>query len=195
MNFSQHVKEEKIKARYNNLQEVRQNIKQPWVTQKINNYIEKWDGLFTYEQIEQEILTNDLVASMFCKDPGKQNISEKLAAEVLKLNRLAQQGKNSIRFTPTGEITSVSGNGVNTKAADFILNGYYATQKFTEGEGGAQDNQRNDVILFLTYGSISHKVAAIVDGDYWENKNIIYLRTLFKDNPNVLITSVTELTS
>ena len=80
-----------------------------------------------------------------------------------------------------------------TKSADFILKGYYATQKYTDGEGGAQDNQRNDVIDFLKRGSIKHKVAAIVDGPYWDKYRPI-LREEFASNPNVWITSVTELT-
>ena len=68
------------------------------------------------------------------------------------------------------------------------------TQKYTEGEGGAQDNQRNDVIDFLKRGSIKHKVMAVVDGDYWDSKYKAILIEEFKDNPNVKITSVTELT-
>ena len=70
---------------------------------------------------------------------------------------------------------------------------YYATQKYTDGEGGAQDNQRNDVIDFLKRGSIKHKVAAVVDGVYWDKYRDV-IRAEFANNPNVLITSVTEIT-
>ena len=70
---------------------------------------------------------------------------------------------------------------------------YYATQKYTSEAGGAQDNQKNDVIDFLKRGSIKHKVAAIVDGAYWDRQREI-LKEEFKNNPNVLITSVTEIT-
>ena len=54
----------------------------------------------------------------------------------------------------------------NTKSADFQYGEYYATQKYTDGSGGAQDNQRNDVIDFLKRGSIKHKVAAIVSKSF-----------------------------
>lgn len=66
------------------------------------------------------------------------------------------------------------------------------TQKYTMEAGGAQDNQRNDVIDFLRRGSIAHKVGAILDGDYWDKERNT-LRALFQNNPNVWITSMSKL--
>ena len=192
MNFTAYVKEEKIKARKRNIEEVRQDIDKAWVKEKIKNHIIAFDGLFTYDEIRQQILTNDLVASKFCKDPSKQNISENLAAKVLGWEKKPSQGSKCIRFNDDGDIVSTSAG--NTKSADFQELGYYITQKYTEGEGGAQDNQRNDVIDFLKRGSIKHKVMAVVDGDYWDSKYKALLIEEFKNNPNVKITSVTELT-
>lgn len=191
MNFTAYVEQKKVEARKQNIEEVRNDIDKAWVKEKIMNHMTAFDGLFSYDEIKNEILTNDLVASKFCKDPGKQNISENLAGEVLKLKKLPASGKNCIRFNDNGDIVATSTG--NTKSADFILDGYYATQKYTMGEGGAQDNQRNDVIDFLKRGSIKNKVAAIVDGDYWD-KYKSELIAQFANNPNVLITSVTELT-
>jgi hypothetical protein len=191
MDFTAYVESKKKEARLANIEEVRREIDHSWVKTKIENHIAAFDGIMSAEEVREAILTNIIVASKFCKDPGKQNISEKLAAEVLGLNKLPAQGKNCIRFNNSGDIVSVSSG--NTKSADFILNEYYATQKYTTDEGGAQDNQRNDVIDFLTRGSIQYKVAAIVDGPYWD-KHRDELITMFADNPNVLITSVTELT-
>ena len=54
-------------------------------------------------------------------------------------------------------------------------------------------NTSNDVIDFLKRGSIKHKVAAIVDGDYWDKYRDI-IKAEFINNPNVLITSITEIT-
>ena len=190
MNFTELVENKKIEMRLNNIKELRNDIDKQWVKEKIENHILKFKGLFTYDEIKKEILSSNLVASMFCKDPSKQNISEKLAEEVLGVKKLPASGKNCIRFNSNGEITSIS-NG-NTKSADFIYKEYYATQKFTMEEGGAQDNQRNDVIDFLTRGSINYKVAAIVDGKYWDKYRPILIEQ-FKNNPNVLITSVTEI--
>ena len=191
MTFTEYVEAEKIKARLNNIEEVRQDINESWVQDKINSHILAFNGIFSVEEITEAILSNDIVASKFCKDPGKQNISEKLAEKVLGISKLPAQGKNCIRFNEKGDIVSISSG--NTKSADFYYNGYYATQKYTNEKGGAQDNQRDDVIHFLKFGSINYKVAAIVDGNYWDNGHRDELREMFRDNPNVLITSVTEI--
>lgn len=191
MNFSNYVEQKKKEARLANIEEVRRDIDKVWVKEKIKNHCEAFSGIITEEQVRQSILNDIIVASKFCKDPSKQNISEKLVGEILNLKKLPSQGKNCIRFNDKGDIVS-SSNG-NTKSADFIYKGYYVTQKYTDGEGGAQDNQRNDVIDFLKRGSIKYKVAAIVDGAYWE-KHLSELIAEFKYNPNVLITSVTEIT-
>ena len=191
MNFTAYVEEAKKKARLANIDEVRKDIDKPWVQEKIKNHIEAFDGIMTEAEVRDAILTNIIVASKFCKDPGKQNISEKLAIEVLGVKKLPSQGKNCIRFNDNGDIVSTSSG--NTKSADFMYGEYYATQKYTDGEGGAQDNQRNDVIDFLKRGSIKHKVAAIVDGVYWDKYRDV-IRAEFANNPNVFITSVTEIT-
>lgn len=191
MKFIEYVEQEKAKARLENIKEVRKDIKKSWVSEKIYKHINCFDGLFQYSDIENEIMTNDVVASFFAKDPSKQNISEKLAAKVLGTETLPQAGVNSIRFNDAGDIVHTSIG--NTKAVDFMLNGVYATQKYTTDKGGAQDNQRNDVIDFLKRGSIKHKVMAIVDGEYWEEYRPM-LTQMFADNPNVVITSVDELT-
>ena len=190
MDFSAYVETEKRKARIANIQQVRDEIDATWVQDKINSHVLAFNGIITAEDIRQGILTNDIIASKFCKDPGKQNISEKLAAKVLGLEKLPASGRNSIRFNDNGDIVSTASG--NTKSADFQYGEYYATQKYTDGSGGAQDNQRNDVIDFLKRGSIKHKVAAIVDGSYWEHWKK-ELKDMFVDNPNVLITSVTEI--
>lgn len=191
MNFSLYVEEQKRKARIANIQQVRDEIDKSWVQDKINNHVAAFDGIITAEEIREGILNNGVIASKFCKDPSKQNISEKLAAEVLQLEKLPAAGKNSIRFNDNGDIVSSAAG--HTKSADFQYLDYYATQKYTDSSGGAQDNQRNDVIDFLKRGSIKHKVAAIVDGAYWDSWRD-ELKNMFIDNPNVLITSVTEIT-
>lgn len=191
MNFTEYVEQKKKEKRKANIQQVRTEIDKQWVVDKIQNHITAFDGIFTYDEVREAILTCDIVASKFCKDPSKQNISENLAAEVLGLTKLPASGKNSIRFNDNGDIVCTASG--NTKSADFIYKDHYATQKYTTESGGAQDNQKNDVIDFLKRGSISHKVAAIVDGDYWDIHRE-ELKRIFQDNPNVLITSVSEIT-
>lgn len=191
MNFTEYVKKAKKEARLKNIQEVRDEIDQSWVKDKIRNYLIAVDDIVSEEEVREGILTNVIIASKFCKDPGRQNLSEKLSAEVLDIEKLPSQGKNCIRFNDNGDIVSVK--GTNTKSADFMYGEYYATQKYTGEAGGAQDNQRNDVVDFLKRGFIKYKVAAIVDGPYWDLQRDV-LKEEFKNNPNVLITYVTEIT-
>ena len=191
MNFTEQVEEAKKLQRRLNIDEIRNSLGERWVRTKINNHIEKFNGLFTYKDIVEQIKTNDIVASMFCKDPSKQNISEKMAEKILGVPKLPANGANSIRFTPEGKLTGVKNIGVS-KSADFLFNGIYFTQKYTAESGGAQDNQYNDVVDFLVKGSINYKVGAIVDGKYWDQKRDA-LREHFKDNPNVVVVSVDDL--
>lgn len=191
MNFSKYVEEEKIKMRIQNIKELREEIDCDWVKEKIKNHAIAFGGIITEKQIREEILRSDVVASKFCKDPSKQNISEILAEKILGVKKLPGSGKNCIRFNDNGEI--VYNKRLNTKSADFFYNGFYATQKYTNENGGAQDNQFADVVDFLKRGSIKHKVMAIVDGAYWDDKKEI-LKNEFKNNKNVLITSITEIT-
>ena len=192
MNFIELVEQRKIEARKQNILEVRRDIDKSWVKDKINNHIQRFDGMFSAEEIRNQILENDLVASMFAKDPSKQNITEKLVSEILKIDKLPASGKSCVRFSESGELVSKSGAS-HSKSADFIIKGHYATQKFTTETGGAQDNQFYDVVDFLKKGSIHHKVAALVDGLYWENGQKDKLIKEFEGNSNVLITSVQEL--
>ena len=119
------------------------------------------------------------------------DLDEKLVAELLKVEKLPASGKNCIRFNQDGDIVATN-NGNVSKSADFYINGVYYTQKYTHESGGAQDNQYNDVRDFLIKGSKKYKVGAIVDGAYWNNKRL-QLQQMFKDNPNVVITTVDEL--
>lgn len=172
-----------------NLMDVRNNIDNSDYELKITNYCDKFG--FDVNEVKKQILSNDLVASFFAKDPAKQNFTEKLVGELLNTKVLPQQGKNCIRFTDKGDV--VSSKSINvSKSADFLINNTYITQKYTRGSGGAQDNQYNDVIDFLIKGSIKHKVAAIVDGTFWESHRD-NLKNYFKDNQNVNIYSMDDV--
>ena len=186
MSFKEYIESKKIEQRLANLTLVRKEINLSWVKTKINNFIKRMGGIFTYEEIYNEILTNDIVAAMFAKDPGRQNISENLVQAYLNISKETED----VRFDETGKI--YYGYGAQpglTKNADFCFNGIYITQKYTgENKGGAQDNQYNDVIQFLTYGSKKQKVGALVDGWYWEEGGKRkQLEKYFQNNPNVVL--------
>lgn len=185
------VKEEEKRLLNENLKDFRANIENKDFTFKIKSYCDKFG--FNFDEVKQEAKTNDLVASFFIKDPARQNFTEKLVSKLLNTAILPQQGKNCIRFTENGEITNKKTTNVS-KSADFYINDTYFTQKYTRGEGGAQDNQYNDVVDFLIKGSIKHKVGAIIDGSYWDSHRE-ELKNYFKDNSNVSIYSMDDLWS
>ncbi len=192
MTFKELVEQRKIEARRNNLTEVRADIHKAWVQEKITKFCNNFDGVFTPEDVSTKILEDDMFATFFIKDPSKQNITEKLVEECLRIKKLPASGNNCVRFDDKGNLVHKSGDDI-TKSADFKIGDVYYTQKYTREAGGAQDNQRKDVVEFLKKGSIHHKVGAILDGDYWDNFNRQELCSHFKDNDNVIITCVDEL--
>lgn len=154
---------------------------------KIANYAEL--HFRSKEEIEQKILTDDIFAEVFAKDPIKQNFTEKIAENLLGV---AAQPTKGMSFSPGGELQK-GANFRNSKTVDFIKDGVYITQKYTNGTGGGQDNQFRDVITFLEYGSKKHRVAAYVDGSYYTPKKIEQLKEHFRGNSNVQICSLKEL--
>lgn len=130
-----------------------------------------------------------MFAEMFAKDPIKQNFTEKIAAELLSV---AAQPNKGMSFSPEGELQK-GASYRNSKTVDFVKDGIYITQKYTNGTGGSQDNQFRDVITFLEYGSKKHRVAAYVDGSYYTPKKIEQLKKHFHNNPNVQICSLKEI--
>jgi len=65
-----------------NILKVRDEIDNPDFVFKITNHADKYDRDFN--EVRSKILTDDFFAETFAKDPAKQNIYEKLAADLLK---------------------------------------------------------------------------------------------------------------
>lgn len=185
--FSTMVEKIRFGQFQHNIAEAQKNTNSDWIKKKITNY-SKRTGI-AEEIIVDDIKKNELTASFFCKNPTRQNSAEKIATYILGTKTLPSHGKNSVRFDANGNRCSRAIG--TTKSADFFINGYYYTQKFTTGEGGAQDNQKADVVDFLTKGSVYNKVGALLDGDYWE-RHIGELKEAFANNPNVKITSISN---
>lgn len=103
--------------------QARNDIKKEWVQEKINNYLDRYPEIVQKIEIEKQILSNDIVASFFAKDPNKQNISENLVSELLDAEKLPQSGKNSIHFDDNGNLCSTPKNA--SKAVDFLISREY----------------------------------------------------------------------
>ena len=137
-----------------NISKVRNEIDNTDFVFKITNYAEKFGR--DYNEVRQLILTHDFFAEGFAKDPAKQNIYEKLAADYIKSIDIVENFKNlpnsSKMFVVDGEITSQRDNDV--KSIDFTFSvgdyNFYCSHKYIKAlNGGAQDNQYNDIRNFL----------------------------------------------
>lgn len=191
MKFAEIVEQKKVALMRENMEELRKNLYSVNALYKVQEFIKRVGNILTVEQVLEQIATNDVVAANFCKNPAKQNVSENLCAELLGWKRLPSNGPASIRFDRHGDESDQTLG--RTKAADFYEQGYYITQKYTNGVGGGQDNQLMDVMTFLLHGSIDHKVCAVLDGEYFENGKREELKKAFYFNHNVVITSVDEI--
>ena len=192
MKFIDYVEKLKLEARKQNICNIRKEIDKSWVKTKINTFITTWDNMWTVEEIKEQILTNDIVAAKFAKDPGRQNIGEVAVNNLLGADK--KLGVNQVRFSAEGEMVSGPAKPGYSKSADYFLDdGIYYTQKFTTGSGGAQDLAYHDVVEFLEKGSILYQVGAILDGTYWSNGKRDSLKRYFADNPNVTIVSMDDI--
>lgn len=158
---------------------VREQIDNEDFVLKINNHAIKYDR--EYSEVKSKILTDDMYAEIFAKDPAKQNIYEKLAAQYIsKINKVSEFRNlpNSAKvFVAGGKITSERLNDV--KSIDFVFKigdkNIYASHKYIKAtNGGAQDNQYNDIRNFLRncdkISSGNDYYLAICDGPYFDTK-------------------------
>ncbi|MGD9157230.1 MAG: hypothetical protein PVG39_02375 [Desulfobacteraceae bacterium] len=153
---------------------------------KIKKYCDKYSR--TRGEVIASILSDDVAASAFSKSASRQSTAEKAQLEYMKfergvrIERLPASGHNALRLQD-GEI--VKGNSLtkalnSTKTFDAIsTNGHtidYIYQKFTDGFGGAQDNQAMDVLRFLEEATEyvnKHddrvRFVTILDGSYYKH--------------------------
>ena len=150
---------------------------------KIRKYAAKYN--LTRSQILASILSDDIAASVFAKTASRQCTAEKAQLKYMqyergiRVERLPGSGYNSLRLQD-GEL--VRGNmpktHSSTKTMDAISDNHhtidYIYQKFTDGFGGAQDNQAVDAVRFLEAAHEyvdTHddrvRFVAILDGIYY----------------------------
>jgi len=150
---------------------------------KIRTYCKKYD--LTRSAVLASILSDDIAASVFAKSASRQRTAEKAQLKYMqyergiRVERLPATGYNSLRLQ-NGEI--VKGNMPktvdSTKTFDAISDNHhtidYLYQKFTDGFGGAQDNQAMDAVRFLEAAQEyvdTHddriRFVAILDGSYY----------------------------
>jgi len=162
----------------------------PALIKKVQSFAARW-GL-SPETVYEKIQTDWLFALWFAKDPGRQSIHQELAANFLKKTfsplisgfRVLPSGGCNAKWVCAGGVFTqkeMDNRGVDKQArtidfewavpcGDKTLS-FYASHKFTGEEGGAQNNQYEDLKNFVdcVRKARSPEVfyLAIADGPYY----------------------------
>ncbi len=138
------------------------------LVEKVAAFAEKWN--LSPETIYAKIQTDWLFSLHFAKDPGRQSIHQKIAADFI--SKSLSPLVNDFRTLPSGGNTSkwVCNGGVfsqgelvergvdkTARTIDFEWSveragrtlRFYASHKFTGDEGGSQNNQYEDLKKFI----------------------------------------------
>lgn len=171
--------------RKENVDELLENLNSHDLNIKIQNFAKKYG--ISYEVVENKIRNDSLFALQFSKDPTKQSIHQEIAAFfiynlplVSDFEVLPPSGNNAY-YIFNGVITrganirnTKKGKSIDFKWCYTFKNKklqFYATHKYTELTGGAQDNQFEDVCHFLNSSRclIDYNVFlfSITDGEYY----------------------------
>lgn len=178
--------EEEKEKRLHNVEEVPDLLKKgdKGLLNKINRAVKRFN--LTKEYIVQEIRKRHKITLIyFAKDPRRQKFHENKAIEYIR----KIEGVTGIS-TPKPDLyphkgkliprpKGIPASSFKTKSIDFEIDymviKIYASHKYTEESGGAQDNQRDDVGVFIEEAKKVRLPGvffiAIVDGDYYKIKN------------------------
>ena len=169
------------------------DLQEPSIQKKVLNWAEL-RGI-ALQDLLQDIEHSKYFKYAFAKDPVRQNLYERLALDFLSNLPLL---KDVVKLAPNGEkslfvhkgILTLGENIPRTQRAEsksksidfkFAIKPFgqrkhditcYAMHKYTEGEGGAQDNQYSDLRLFL-YNCPTNRqecYIAFADGYYYTSR-------------------------
>lgn len=175
-------------ARRTNIEELRSGLDTPQLRVKVENWANRYG--MEPEFVRYRVLTDEVFALQFAKDPAKQSLHQKVAARhirtalpmVLDFQALPAGGRKA-EYVVAGMVvsgktlhsaTSHHGKSIDFKWAHKKGNHslqVLATHKHTKEEGGSQDNQFADVKRFLDAARVcsspDHLFLAICDGPYY----------------------------
>lgn len=161
------------------LGETKGATKQKWLKEKVGKFAEKFG--FKEKDVISEIESDEIVAANFIKDPAKQNFYQNQALEFLKFmgivekaELLSSSGKNAW-YVKDGVLGHKRDAAKTIKSIDFrikLKTGeiIWASHKYTKEDGGAQDNQKNDLMIFVKNArkyTGEDIMMVIADGDYY----------------------------
>ena len=174
-----------------NIKQVRDSINSKSMQLKICNFAD--NNNLNKKYVEQKIMNDYVFATHFAISPGRQSYHEEIASEYIasiecidKFIKLPSSGKGAKYISPFGISIGEKSDGIMSKSIDFEIqlgdNVIYVSHKYTKDDGGAQDNQFNDIIWFIRESKALKKTTlknenvfflAIVDGPYYQRNNRI----------------------
>ena len=172
------------------IQENLKNVINELETKNLKLKISNWANKFGYSfnEIKEKIINDEVFRCVFAKDPAKQNLYQNLASKYISSLDIVENfkvlpagGKDAVYLT-NGKILKgnlLKNQSKDIKSIDFMWNckniTFYASHKYTEMNGGAQDNQYKDIQDFLNHSRDCNEkntiFLAICDGDYYLQKD------------------------
>lgn len=149
---------------------------------------------YPYDKILEKIKDDEMYASFFAKNPMKQSLFEEQQLFFLKkicekVSKLPTSGNNSI-YLENGKLIKGRTKGLSTKSLDFFDSeaNIYFYAKYTNEEGGSQDNQFVDCKIFIHEANEycknnldNIKFFALLDGMYFNEKRRKILSDLISE--------------
>lgn len=198
----------KVKEIAKNILDKKNNKETHNLNKKIKNYLNRYyfDNN-KFDELCKNIINNDFIASFFSKSAKKQNICENTQFEYMKkymnfsnLKNLPSSGKNCI-FIINGKEKICCKNNIQTlKSVDFIeekneIKTYFFA-KHIDGNGGAQDNQLDDLIECIKNSKfkydINKKCKVIISGSFYNNNKKLNKLKYYSNKYNIEIINLNE---
>lgn len=175
------------KAYKENIEDLRKNIHRADYLKKIESFSKKFN--YSMKDVIEKIKEDEMYAVHFVKDPLKQSIHEKTAANFISNNndvqnfvKLPGSGANSL-FLHDSKIISKKEHDdlkLTSKSIDFYwevkvnstVMKFYASHKYTNEGGGNQDHQFHELQRFMESSSEVKQehtyFLALCDGDFYQ---------------------------
>lgn len=149
-----------------------------WLEEKILKRCRKYG--FRFGEVAGAIASSPITAAEYAKSAKRQGIAEKvqfaaLNKNGLKIEKLPSSGPGAVRIL-AGDLVygSLGATDRATKALDGRRANDWVSSKFTEDNGGSQDNQRLDILNFVDGANAyiakhtnNYRFVAMLDGDYY----------------------------
>ncbi len=149
-----------------------------WLEEKILKRCKKYG--FRFGEVAGAIASSPVIAAEYAKSAKRQGVAEKVQFGVLnknglKIEKLPSSGPGAVRILD-GDLVygSLGATDRATKALDGRRANDWVSVKFTEDNGGSQDNQRLDILNFVDSAnayiakhSNNYRFVAMLDGDYY----------------------------